>query len=156
MSSQLYPKLYGPPSEAPSRRERQYRWSGARPYCFKRDIEDVVLRPGFVIEVPPFLFQNHEALGFHGGAQHFAQPSGFGAAALVRREGPFRKLIVSARHRDFRASRKLTEGQVHCAAAIVFGALRWVGDKSDVSLLLRRRVPKRLCHGPGPVSIKHQ
>src|ERR1039457_4040678 len=93
-------------------------------------IANAVVPPVFVIEVPPFGFEDAEALVFHGAAEEVATGSLFGGASGVGGVGAERHLVVDAGHFDFAAGLEIVESEIDGAAPIVAGGLRGGGAES--------------------------
>src|SRR5436190_10955510 len=110
------------------------------------NVQDRVLRPVFVVEVPPLGGINGKALAFHGSAKQIAAGAGFGVATGVVRIGALGKFVVAAGHLSFAAGLEVVKTDVRGAAAIVFGAFAWISDEFDFALFWRGRIPERLCH----------
>src|SRR5215470_12897448 len=64
------------------------------------NIEDWVLLPIFVVEVPPLGFVNGEAFRFHCGAQQIAMPALQRSTARIIWISTIGRLVVSAHHLD--------------------------------------------------------
>src|SRR5262249_5193269 len=89
------------------------------PQILKRPIQDRVLPPIAVVEVPPLGFKDFEAFGLHGAAQERAAPSLTAWAAEVVGVGAVGKLVVAGNHLDGFACFEVKQRQIHGAAAIV-------------------------------------
>ena len=81
-------------------------------------------------------------------------PSLQGSAARKVGERARGHFVVKAGHLDGLASGQIVERQVHGAAAIMLGALLWIGDK----VVIRRRsgIPENLGDIPGAIGVVDQ
>ena len=110
--------------------------------------------PIFVVEVPPFGFEDAEALVFHGVAEKVATGSLFGGASGVGAVGAGRHFVVDAGHFDFATGLDIVESEIDGAAAIVAGPFSRVGN--EFVLIGRSGVPKDLRDGPRAVGIEDE
>src|SRR5271163_3023453 len=121
---------------------------------FKLDVQDRVFVPVFVIEVPPLMLVDGEALGFHGAAKQIAVPALERSAAGIIRERSRRHFIVRARHLDGLARGEIVEREIDSAAAIVARTLRWIGDEDFA--FGRSGVPENFGDVPGTIGVMNQ
>src|SRR5713226_9441452 len=96
---------------------------------FKLHIQDRILLPILVIEVPPLGGIDLESLFLHRLAQQSAAGSLVGGAAGVVGVGAAGHLVVSAGHLHLFAGLEVVEAEINGASAIVLGALGGIGDE---------------------------
>src|SRR5215467_8141688 len=117
-------------------------------------VEDRVLRPIFIIEVPPLEIVNREALTLHGAAQQLTMPPGERRAAGIIRIRARGHLIIEAHHLGRLPGFQVVQGQVDRAPAVVARALSGIRDED--AFVGWRAVPKHFCDIPGAVGIVDQ
>src|SRR5580692_9094393 len=76
---------------------------------FKLDVQNWILMPVFVIEVPPLVFLNGEAFRFHCAAKQIAMPALQRSSARIVRERSRRHFVISSRHLDSLAGSEIIE-----------------------------------------------
>jgi len=118
---------------------------------FEGLVADGVVAPVFVVEVPPLVFVDGEAFGFHGGAKEVSELALEGCAAGVVGVGAFAHFVVEGGHFDGRVGFEVVEGDVGGTTAIVFGAAGGVGD--EVFELGRGGFPEDPGDEPGAVGV---
>lgn len=74
-----------------------------------------------------------------------------GSAARIVGKRALRHFVVAAGHFDGRAGFQIIESEIHCAAAIVAGALGGIGDE-DFSFR-GSGVPEDFCDVPGTIAV---
>lgn len=114
-------------------------------------VADGVVAPVLVVEVPPFVFVDGEAFGFHGGAEEVAEGALAGVAAGEVGVGAFAHFVVEGGHFDGLAGFEVVEGDVGGASAIVLRAAGGVGD--EVFELGRGGFPEDPGDEPGAVGV---
>src|SRR5689334_22349882 len=117
----------------------------------ERQVEDRVLAPVFVIEMPPFRFVHGEIFAFHDLAQQVATLRFILGPTLVVGIRAFGHFIVAARHLHFPASLQIIEAEINGASAIMHGAFGWVSD--ELMLVRRSAIPKHLGDIPWAVAV---
>src|SRR5262245_10252872 len=85
----------------------------------ERQVQDRILLPILVIEMPPFGFVDGKAFGFHRSPQEIALPALWRGAAGVGGIGAIRHFVVAADHGDGLTGLTIVQRQIHRAAAIV-------------------------------------
>src|SRR6267142_2016400 len=93
------------------------------------NIQDRVLLPVLVVEMPPFGFVDGEAFGFHGAAKQITVPALERGAAGIVGERSRRHFIVGAGHLDGLAAGEIVKREIHRAPAVVARTLRGIGDE---------------------------
>src|SRR5580700_6051535 len=121
---------------------------------FKLNVQNWVFAPVFVIEVPPFVLVDGEALGFHGTAKQVAMPALERSAARIVGEGARRHFIISAGHFDGLAGSEIVECEIDGAAAIVARAFGGIGDE-DLAFG-GSGVPEDLGDVPGAIGVVYE
>jgi hypothetical protein len=92
-------------------------------------IDDRILFPVAIIEVPPLVLVDRESLGFHGRTQDLAVPPLERRSPRIPRIRSCGKLVVAADHRDRLSRRELVQREIDGGATIVLGALARIGDE---------------------------
>src|SRR5689334_21431960 len=124
---------------------------GVQVQFLTRDVENGIVAPVRVVEMPPFVIVDGEAFGLHGAAKKIATPALEGSAAGIVGVGARRHFVVGAGHFDRLAGFQIVEGEVDGATAIVAGTLRGIGNE-DFSFG-RRGVPENFGDIPGTVGV---
>src|SRR4029453_18153670 len=76
------------------------------------NIQDRILRPILVVEVPPLVRLDGKTVAFHDGTEQIAFRARFGWAAAVVGVGAPGHLVVAARHLDRSAQRTVVHREV--------------------------------------------
>src|SRR5579859_1308507 len=118
---------------------------------FKLLVQDRILFPILIIEVPPLRRVDRESLLLHGFLQECAASAFLWRTAGIVRIGAFGHLIISAGHLHFCAGFQIVERKVDSASAVVSGPFRGVGDEN--LLVIRCRIPKDFRYVPGTVAV---
>ena len=120
----------------------------------ERKVQNWILFPALIVEVPPLFGINGEALFLHGGSEQVTTSPWFGRAVTVVRVGSLRHFIVDTGHLDLMTRFEIVERKIYSATAIVLGAFGRIGH--ELPLLRRRHVPEDFGHTPGTITIKDQ
>ena len=82
-------------------------------------IQDWILLPVLVVEVPPLIWIDAEAFCLEGPSKQFAMPALQRRSTGIKRVGPLRHFIVATRHDDRGSGLQIVKREIDGAAAVM-------------------------------------